>query len=120
MGCSDGFTIKKKKLLLLALLGLCCCMQALSSCSEEGLLFSCGVWISHAVASLVMELGLVGISSCVSWALERGLSSCGTWAPLSCGRWKPPKPGIKPMSPELAGGLPITGPPGKSHNFEYT
>ena len=92
-------------------------MQALSSCSEEGLLFSCVVWISHVVASLVMELGLVGISSCVSWALERGLSSCGTWAPLSCGRWKPPKPGIKPMSPELAGGLPITGPPGKSHNF---
>ena len=92
-------------------------MQTLSSCSEEGLLSSCGVRTSHAVASLVTELGLVGFGRCGSQALECGLSSCGTWAQLSCGRWKPPKPGIKPTSPELAGGLPITGPPGKAHKF---
>ena len=66
---------------------------------------------------LLMELGLVGFGRCGSRALGRGLSSCGTRAQLSCSRWKPPKPGIKPMSPELAGGLPITGPPGKSHKF---
>ena len=28
--------------------------------------------------------------------------------------WDPPRPGIKPMSHALAGGLPTTGPPGKA------
>ena len=33
----------------------------------------------------------------------RGLSSCGAWALLLCSLWNIPRPGIKPMSPELAG-----------------
>ena len=32
----------KNLYLFLVVLGLCCCLQALSSCSEQGLLFSCG------------------------------------------------------------------------------
>ena len=40
---------KKKSYFLiyfLVVLGLCSCLQAFSSCSEQGLLSSCGVWAS--------------------------------------------------------------------------
>ena len=76
--------------LFLAVLGPCCCTPAFSSCGERGLLFRCGAWASHcggfsccraralsAWASVVVACGL---SSCGSRALERRLSSCGTWA----------------------------------------
>ena len=39
------------------------------------------------------------------WALEDGLSSCGTPAWLLCGIWNLPGPGIKPLSPAPAGGF---------------
>ena len=38
-------------------------------------------------------------------ALEHGLSSCGAPAWLPCGTWDPPRPGIEPVSPALAGGF---------------
>ena len=56
----------------------------------------------------------VGFSSCGSRALERRLSNCGTWAWLLRGMWDLPRPGLKPMSPALAGGFLTTAPPGKS------
>ena len=67
------------------------------------------------VSSLVAEHGLSvhGLSSCGSWALEYRLSSCGTWAYLLLSMWDLPGPGIKPVSPELAGGFFTTEPPGK-------
>ena len=40
-----------------------------------------------------------------TWALELGLSSCGTQAWLLCSMWDLPRPGIEPMSPALAGGF---------------
>ena len=55
-----------------------------------------------------------GFSSCGSQALERKLSSCGTWAQLLHGMWDLPGPGLKPVSPTLAGGSLTTAPPGKS------
>ena len=75
--------------LFLAVLGLPCCMRAFSSCGEQGLLFievrglliavaprcraqALGTWTSVVVAR--------GLSSYGLWALERRLSSCGTWA----------------------------------------
>ena len=83
----------KKKLfiyLFMAALGLRCCMRAFSSRSERGLLFvavcglltavaclCCGARVLGTWASVVVAHGL---SSCSSWALERGLSSCGTQA----------------------------------------
>ena len=84
-----------------------------------------------AVASFVAEhglqvrglqqlrcMGLVvvahGLSSCGLRALERRLSSCGTRVQLLCGMWDLPGPGIKPVSPALAGGFLTTVPPGKS------
>jgi len=41
-------------------------------------------------------------------------SSCGVGDHLPQSMWNPPRPGIEPVSPELAGGFSITGPPGKS------
>ena len=84
------------------------CGARASHCSG----FSCcgaralGTWASVVVAR---RLG-----SCGSWALERRLSSCDTRAQLLRGMWDLPGPGIKPMSPALAGGFLTTAPPGKS------
>ena len=55
-----------------------------------------------------------GFSSCGSWALEHGLSSCGTQAPLPQGMWDLPGPGIEPTSPAPVGGFLSTAPPGES------
>ena len=68
-------------------------------------------------------LGFVGFSSRSSWALESRLSSCGIWTYLlpcgslwdlpEWGMWDLPWPGIKPVSPALAGGFLTTRPQGK-------
>ena len=47
--------------------------------------------------------------------LEHRLSGCGTWAYLPRGIWHLPRPGIEPVSPTLAGGFLIAGPPGKPY-----
>ena len=67
----------------MAALGPRCCVWAFSSCGERGLLFVAVHKLLIAVASLVAVHGLqarTGFSSCGSQALERRLSSCGTWA----------------------------------------
>ena len=43
----------------------------------------------------------------------RRLSSCGSRAQPLRGMWDPPRPGLEPASPALAGRLPTTAPPGK-------
>ena len=53
-------------------------------------------------------------SSYGSWALEHGLSSCGTPAWLLCGIWNFPGPGTKPLLPASAGGFLSIVPKGKS------
>ena len=76
--------------LFLAVLGLCCCARAFSSWRWAGATLHCGVQTSHcsgfsccgawalgARASVVVAHML---HSCGSRALERRLSSCGTWA----------------------------------------
>ena len=74
--------------------------------------FSCcgaralGTWASEVVARR--------LSSCGSRALEHRLSCCGARAQFLCGMWGLPGPGIKPVSPALAGGFLTTAPPGKS------
>ena len=79
---------------------------AFSSCGEQGLLSGCGV------------LGPpCGGSSCGSWTLARWLSHCDAQAWLSHGTQVPPRPGLKPVSPALAGGFLTTGLPGKSLSF---
>ena len=53
------------------------------------------------------------LGSCGSRVLERRLSSCGSRAELLHGMWDLPGPGLKPVSPALAGGFLTTAPPGK-------
>ena len=74
----------------------------------------CGARPLGARASVVVARGL---SSCGSRALERRFSSCGTRAQLLCGMWDLPGPGLKPVSPALAGRFLITSPPGKPWKF---
>ena len=79
----------------------------------------CGLLV--AVVSLVAEHSLweprasavvaCGLSSCISWALDLRLNSCGTRVELLCGVWDLPGPGIEPMSLALAGGFFTTEPP---------
>ena len=56
--------------------------------------FCCGARAPGAQASVAVAPGL----------LHR-LSSCSTQAKLLCSVWGPPGPGIKPVSPALAGRL---------------
>ena len=56
-----------------------------------------------AVASLVTENGFY-----CTWAsvvVACGLITAVAWAYLLCSMWDLPRPGIKPMSPALAGGF---------------
>ena len=43
----------------------------------------------------------------------RRLNSCGSRAQLPRGTWDPPRPGLEPVSPALAGRFSTTAPPGK-------
>ena len=54
-----------------------------------------------------------GFSNCGTRALERRLSSYGAWAQLLHGMWDLPGPGLKPLSPALAGRFLTTAPPEK-------
>ena len=95
------------------MLGLCCCAQAFSTCGEWGLFFVVGPRLLTEVASLVAEHRHTGFSSCGSRAPELRLSSCDAQALLLRGLWDLPRPGLKPMSPALAGGFSTTAPPEK-------
>ena len=85
------------------LLGLCFCVRAFSRCGERGPLFIAVRVPLTIVASLVAEHRL---------QMHR-LSSCGSWAQLLRGMWDPPRPGLEPVSPALAGRFSTTAPPGK-------
>ena len=87
----------------MAVLGLRFCVRAFSSCGERGPLFIAVRRPLTIAASLVAEHRLQ----------TRRLSNCGSRAQLLRGTWDPPRPGLEPVSPALAGGLPITAPPGK-------
>ena len=109
--------VSLKKFFFLTALGLRCCTQAYSSCDEWVLLFVAvrGLQGSHcggfsccgtqALGSWASVVAACGLSSFGTWALERRLSSCGAQALLLCGMWDLPGPGLKPMSPALAGGI---------------
>ena len=89
--------------LFLAVLGLCFCATAFSSCGKRGLLFTAVCRPLTIAASLVAEHRLQ----------MRRLSSCGSRAQLLRGMWDLPRPGLKPVSPALAGRFSTTAPPGK-------
>ena len=87
------------------MLGLHFCSRAFSSCSERGPLFIAVRRPLTVAASLVGEHRLQ----------TRRLSSCGSRAQLLHSMWDPPRPGLEPVSPALAGRLSTTAPPGKPH-----
>ena len=97
----------------LPVLRLPCCMGFFSGCGEPWPLSSCGTkasrWVgfsgcrAQALGLLAAAAVACGLSSCSSWALEPRFSCCGPWAQLLHGMWNLPGPGIKPVSPALAG-----------------
>ena len=95
--------------LFLAALGLRFCARAFSSCGKRGPLFITARVPLTIAASPVAEHRLQ----------MRGLSNCGSQAQLLRGMWDPPRPGLEPVSPALAGGLSTTAPPGKPSSVFY-
>ena len=91
---------------LIAMLGLRFCARAFSSCGKQGPLFIVVRGPLTVAASLVEEHRLQ----------MRRLSSCGSRAQLLRGMWDPPRPGLKPTYPALAGRFSTTAPPGKPPN----
>ena len=89
--------------LFMAVLGLRFCARAFSSCGKRGPLLIAVRGPLTITASLVAEHRLQ----------TRRLSNCGSRAQLLRGMWDLPRPGLKPVSPTLAGRLSTTAPPGK-------
>ena len=87
----------------MAVLGLHFCVRAFSSCGKRGPLFIAVHGTLTIAASLVVESRLQ----------TRRLSNCGSRAQLLLSMWDPPRPGLEPVSPALAGRLSTTAPPGK-------
>ena len=87
----------------MAVLGLCFCARAFSSCGKWGPLFIAVHGPLIIAASLVEEHRL---QMC-------RLSNCGSRAQLLRSMWDPPRPGLEPVSPALAGRFSTTVPPGK-------
>ena len=85
------------------MLGLCFYARAFSSCGKWGPLFIAVRGPFTVVASFVAEHRL---QMC-------RLSNCGSRALLLRGMWDPPRPGLEPVSPALAGRFSTTAPPGK-------
>ena len=95
--------------LFMAVLGLRFCARAFSSCSKWGPLLIVMRGPLTIVASLVAENRLQ----------VRRLSNCGSRAQLLRGMWDPPRPGLEPVSPALAGRFSTTVPPGKPGVFGF-
>ena len=79
------------------------CARAFSSCGKRGPLLIAVRGPLTIAASLVAEHRLQ----------TRRLSNRGSRAQLLRGTWDPPRPGLEPVSPALAGRLSTTAPPGK-------
>ena len=90
-------------LFFMAVLGLRFCARASSSCGKRGPPFITVRGPLSIAASLVAEHRLQ----------TRRLSNCGSRAQPLRGTWDPPRPGLEPVSPALAGRFPTTAPPGK-------
>ena len=82
----------------MAVLGLSLCARALPSCGKWGPLL------------IAVRGPLTIVTSPVA---ERRLSNCGSRAQPLSSMWDPPRPGLEPVSPALAGRFSTTAPPGK-------
>ena len=87
----------------MAVLGLRFCARAFFSCGEQGPLFIAVRGPLTIAASLVAEHRLQ----------TRRLSNRDSRAQSLRGMWDPPRPGLEPVSPALAGRFSTSAPPGK-------
>ena len=78
------------------------CARAFPSCGKRGPLF------------IAVRGPVTVTASLVEHRLQtRRLSNCGPRAQLLRGMWDPPRLGLEPVSPALAGRFSTTAPPGK-------
>ena len=89
----------------MAVLGLRFCARALPSCGKRGPLLTTVRGPLTITASPIAEHRLQ----------TRRPSNCGSQAQSLRGMWDPPRPGLEPASPALAGRLSTTAPPGKPY-----
>ena len=89
--------------LFIAVVGLRFCARAFSSCGKRWPLLIAVHGALTIAASLVAKHRLQ----------TRRLSNCGSRAQSLRGMWDPPRPGLEPPSPALAGRFSTTAPPGK-------
>ena len=87
----------------MAVLGLRFCVRAFSSCGQRGPLSIAVRGPLTTAASPAAEHRLQ----------TRRLSNCGSRAQRLRGMRDPPRPGLEPVSPALAGRFSTTAPPGK-------
>jgi len=97
-------------------LSLCACAGSSMLCTLSLAAVSRGYSLSWCLGSWCADFSKTAVHGSVASAC--GLSSCGTQAWLLCSIWHLPGPGIQPVSPALAGGFLITGPPGQ-FSFVY-
>ena len=95
--------------IFMAVLGLRFCARAFSICGKWGPLFFAVRGPLTIAASLVAEHRLQ----------TRRLSNCGSRAQLLRGMRDPPRPGLEPVSPALAGRFSTTAPPGKPEKIFF-
>ena len=93
----------------MAVLGLRLCARAFSSCGEQGPLSIAARGPFTIAASLVAEHRLQ----------TRRPSNRGPRAQPLRGMWDPPRPGLEPASPALAGRFSTTAPPGKPLSINF-
>ena len=91
----------------MAVLGLRFCARAFLSCGKRGPLLIAVRGPLTIAASLVAEHRFQ----------TRRLSSCGSRAQPLRGMWDPPRPGLEPVSPALAGRLSTSAPPRRPYLF---
>ena len=87
----------------MAVLGPHFCARALSSCGKRGPL----------LIAVRRPLTIAASPAAEHRLQSRRLSSCGSRAQSLRSMWDPPRPGLEPVSPALAGRLSTTAPPGK-------
>ena len=93
----------------MAVLGLRIRVRAFSSCGKWGPLFIAVRGPLPIAASPAAEHRLQ----------TRRLSNCGSRAQSLRGMWDPPRPGLEPVCPALAGRFSTTAPPGKPGHVPF-
>ena len=87
----------------MAVLSLRYCARALSSCGKWGPLFTV---VREPLTIVAPPAAEHRLQTC-------RLRNCGSRAQWLRGMWDPPRPGLEPVAPALAGRLSTTVPPGK-------